>query len=344
MYPHEVFMHRCFDLAGMAGKATYPNPNVGAVLVYDSRIIGEGYHTAFGKDHAEIEALQSVAPEDKHLIPLSTLYVSLEPCSHFGKTPPCSLRIVQEGIKKVVIGCKDPNPLVAGRGISILLEHGIEVTGPVLENQAQQLIAPFVSNLNKKPYIILKWAKSKDNYIGQAGRQVWLSNQRTSLVSHKWRSEVHGILVGKNTVLTDNPSLTTRHYPGENPVRILMDSQLSLKGDFHIRNQEAPTWILNEIKDGHEGSIRFIKINNLKNPENTLLESLFENGIYILLVEGGAEILKYFIRNNLWNEARIINTPKLLGEGIPAPNLEGKLYKTQQIEDDIIYYVTNPKI
>lgn len=343
MHPQEIFMQRCFDLAAMAGKDTYPNPNVGAVLVYDSRIIGEGYHTAFGKAHAEIEALQSVAPEDKHLIPLSTLYVSLEPCSHFGKTPPCSMRIVQEGIKKVVIGCKDPNPLVAGNGISTLQKNGVEVVGPVLEIQAQQLIAPFKSNLNKKPYIILKWAKSKDNFIGQSDRQVWLSNQQTSILSHKWRSEVHGILVGKNTVLTDNPSLTTRHYPGDNPVRIILDSHLSVKGNFNILNQEAPTWILNEIKDEAEGNIRYIHINNLKTQDSSMFETLFSNGIYTILVEGGAEILNFFIKNNLWNEARIINTSKMLHEGISAPNLEGKLYKTQQIGDNTIYYVVNPE-
>ena len=231
---HELYMQRCIDLARLAGKNVRSNPNVGSVLVHDGRIIGESYHKAYGEAHAERNAIASVRNEDRELIPDATLYISLEPCNISAKTPPCSELIIDSGIKKIVIGTKDPNPKIAGSSIAFLEQKGIHVTQGILEPQARQLIAPFVSNLNKLPYIILKYAQSTDNYIGKRDMNIWLSNDAMKRKSHIWRTEVDAILVGYNTALTDNPKLTTRLVPGESPLRIILDRDLSLPRTHHV--------------------------------------------------------------------------------------------------------------
>ena len=337
----EIFIRRCFQLATYGGKEVMPNPMVGAIIVKDGKILGEGFHRKYGGSHAEVDAFDSVAETDKSKLKGATMYVSLEPCSHFGKTPPCSLRIIREGISRVVYGCTDPNPLMAGKSLTQMEKAGIKVEGPVLNIEAKQLIVPFRKNLQKRPFIILKLVKSRDNYIGIKDRQVWLSSPATSVLTHKWRSEVHGILVGKSTVLTDNPALTTREYPGENPVRIVLDSRLEIPASAKVLSDNIPTIIFNQFQDGKNGNKSFYKTANLHNDLEKMIHQLFEAGIYSLMVEGGAEILKSFFNRNLWDEARVICTPHLLLEGITAPNIEGRLTDKKNIGPDTVFFIAN---
>ncbi|MBK9254564.1 MAG: bifunctional diaminohydroxyphosphoribosylaminopyrimidine deaminase/5-amino-6-(5-phosphoribosylamino)uracil reductase RibD [Saprospiraceae bacterium] len=342
MTEHEIFMQRCFDLANLAGNRTRTNPKVGAVIVYEGNIIGEGYHKEYGGPHAEIEALNNVSDRHKSLIPKSTLYINLEPCAHHGKTPPCVFRIKEEGIRKVVISCQDPNPLVAGKGVEILKESGVVIITDVLLNEGLKMIAPFKAHLNSRPYIILKWAKSKDNFIGKSGERVQLSSQATSILTHKWRSECDGILVGKNTVVTDNPELTTRRHPGDNPVRIILDSNPEIiNGHYNVLIDVFKTIIFNEMKEESFHNKEFIKIHDLKNNLKSVVHQLFNRGILNILVEGGSKVLHSFIDENLWDEARIISTPKVLFEGVRAPDVEGKLESEMVIGPDEIVYVRN---
>jgi diaminohydroxyphosphoribosylaminopyrimidine deaminase / 5-amino-6-(5-phosphoribosylamino)uracil reductase len=334
-------MRRCFQLATFGSKEVMPNPKVGAVIVKDDKILGEGFHSKYGAPHAEVEAFDNVPEKDRSKVKGATMYVSLEPCSHFGKTPPCSLRIIQEGISRMVYGCTDPNPLMAGKSLTQLKKAGIKVEGPVLNDAAKRLIVPFRKNLQKRPFIILKLAKSKDNYIGIKDRQIWLTSPATSVLTHKWRSEVHGIMVGKNTVLTDNPALTTRDYPGENPVRIVLDSRLEIPVSAKVLSDNVPTIIFNQLRDGTDGNKSFYKTADLHDNLENVLQQLFEAGIYSLMVEGGAEILKSFIDRNLWDEARVICTPHLLHEGISAPNIEGRLTDKKNMGPDTVFFIAN---
>lgn len=341
--PEDKFMRRCFELALLGQNQTGKNPKVGAVLVYDNTIIGEGYHKKFGGPHAEIEALASVRPAERHLIPLSTLYVSLEPCSHFGKTPPCTERIIAEGIKKVVVGCSDPNPLVSGKGIQYLRQNGADVFENHLQNEARYLIRPFCANLNGLPYIVLKWAASKDGYIGKQREQIWLTNNYSKMLVHKWRTESDGILVGKNTLLTDIPRLTVRDVPGINPLRIVADRQLRT---ISFLNEHYPGqhWlILNQVRDGNFGPLQLIRYHNDENLEAGL-RLLFDHGIHTLLVEGGNELLTSMINAGLWHEARVFSTAHILTEGIKAPQLEGKLHQQRQIGIDKLHVILNPSL
>jgi diaminohydroxyphosphoribosylaminopyrimidine deaminase/5-amino-6-(5-phosphoribosylamino)uracil reductase len=301
-------MLRCFELAKKAGKNTKSNPNVGCVIVHEGKIIGEGYHKFFGGKHAEIEAIESV--KNKELLKKSTLFVSLEPCCHTGKTPPCTYKIIETGIPHVVISTLDPNPQVAGQGIKLLLHHGLLVETRVLEKEGKELLRKFEVNLQKRPYIILKIVQSIDGYIGSKDQQVWLSNSYSTLLSHKWRSEVDGIMVGTKTVLTDNPSLTTRTWPGDNPVRIIWDRNLILSKNLKIFNPEAKTFILNEHREGDAGHITYLNIKDKSNSE--ILGILFTRGICSMIIEGGSQTISRFYQDDLWDEARIITVPKKL--------------------------------
>jgi len=337
---NKIFMERCFQIARFAKGENKTNPMVGAVLVHQNIIIGEGFHKKYGEAHAEINALENVKPQNKNLIPDSTLYVSLEPCSHTGKTPPCAHTIIQAKIKKVVIGCKDPNPLVAGKGIEILQNAGIKVHISDLE-EANLLIAPFKAHLAKRPYVTLKWAKSYDNYISKIGEQSWLSNQQSKIFSHILRSKSDAILVGKNTVIIDNPSLTTRLVEGPNPKRIVLDSNLSIPKEANVLSDQGSTIIFNTLIDKEENNKIFIKLNQDEFYIKTILEKLFSMGILNLIVEGGAEVIKSFITSNLWDEAVIIKTDVVLKEGISSPNLEGRLLRNYKLENDDVVIFAN---
>ena len=250
----EIYMKRCIDLAKKAVGYTYPNPLVGSVIVHNGLIIGEGFHQKAGENHAEINAVNSV--KNKALLKEATIYVSLEPCAHFGKTPPCANKIIETGFKKVVIGTLDSHEKVNGKGKKLIEEAGIEVVSGVLERECQELNKRFFTfHRKKRPFIILKWAESGDGFLDQDFKPTQIGNSLTKQFVHQLRSEEHAILVGTNTALTDNPALTTREITGRNPVRILIDFELKVPLDFNIYNNEAPTLIFNAIKDSEEKNI-----------------------------------------------------------------------------------------
>ena len=344
MLSSEVMMDRCFSLARIAGKNTKSNPMVGAVIVTGDRVIGEGYHKNYGGRHAEIEAFESVALADRHLIPGSTMYVSLEPCNHHGKTPPCSERIIEEGIKKVVIACEDPNPLVHLSGIQKMVDNGLEVETRMCNDKGKELISRFEKSLVKLPYVILKIVKSADGFIGSRDEQIWMSNKYVRMLTHKWRSEIDGILIGKHTAITDNASLTTRLWPGQNPIRILWDNNLEVSNKLNIYNSESKTIILNKIKNEHRGHIVFKDVSNMS-LEN-VLSFLFQNGIYSLMVEGGSATINHFIERNLWDEARVISTKKQLKSEnrtnlVKASEVKGRLITSKDWYGDMLEIIRN---
>lgn len=324
-----AFMQRCFDLARLGNGQTSPNPSVGAVLVYQDRIIGEGWHRQYGGAHAEVNALANVLPEHRALIPQSTIYVSLEPCHHFGKTPPCVDLILRERIPKVVIAQTDPHDKVAGQSIQKLRNHGVEVIETILTEDATWVTRPFVKNIMlQKPYIILKWAESADGFMGAPDKPIWLSNAFTKRLSHRWRNEVDGILVGANTVLIDNPGLDNRLWYGKSPVRIVLDGQgrvgARLNQGLKILDDSVKTLIYSHVQpnpkrqeDFHQ---TFFKTLRSHHPD-ALLKDLFQEKIGILLVEGGATVLNFFIQHNLWDEARVFKTNKWLQYGVVAPKM-----------------------
>lgn len=316
---HNKYLRRCVQIARRAGKAVKSNPQVGAVLVYENRIIGEGYHEKYGSTHAEVNAVHSVSESNQSLISKSTLYVSLEPCNHHGKTGPCTDLIIQNNIKHVVIAAKDPNHTVQSNGIEKLKAAGIKVELTPFD-AAYHLIRPFtLGSLNSMPYVILKFAQSKDFFIGKEGEQVWISNLYTKHLVHKWRSEIDGIMVGTNTVLTDNPKLTNRLHPGESPIRIIPDRKAKINASHAVLSDDKETWIYQNTED-----------------LESLLKDLYTKGISRLMIEGGATLLKSFVDAKLWHEARIITGAKSIKNGIKAPVIKGKLISTQKIGKDII--------
>lgn len=341
----EQYMGRCIQLAKLGAGDVAPNPLVGSLLVYEDKIIGEGYHQKFGGPHAEVNCIYSVLPENKPLIEKSTIYVSLEPCSHFGKTPPCVDLILKNKIKKVVIGCKDIYKEVSGMGIEKLRNAGTEVVVGVLESDCTDLNKRFITfHTKSRPYIILKWAQSVNGKIGLPGERIFISNDYSNRIVHKWRSEEAAILVGTKTALTDNPALTTRLWKGKNPVRIVIDTELKLPSTLKIFNPDANTFIFNFFKNSTEENLQFIKLET-KNIIPEILNFLFELNIQSLLVEGGAKTLQSFIDQGLWDEARIItNENTTLENGISAPDLKDFKFIKQEryFSDRIDYYEKSP--
>ena len=336
-------MSRCIDIAEKIGTDVKTNPMVGALLEYNGKIIGEGAHERFGSHHAEVNAIQSVGVENLHLIAKSTLYVTLEPCFHYGKTPPCVKLILDKKIPKVVISCIDPNPKVAGNSIKLLRENGVEVVTGVLEEKGKILIAPFVISMSQnRPYIILKYAQSQDGFMGKPNEQVWLTNSFSKRLVHKWRSEADAILVGKNTAIIDNPQLTNRLYFGKNPIRILIDKNLETPMYHYMYDESAQTIVPNSSANFVQNNIVFEKVNFDENFLTTFLHSLYEKNIGKLIVEGGAQTLQHFINQNLWDEARVFIAPKLLHSGIVTPILPfSKLKKQIKVDTDILNLYTN---
>jgi diaminohydroxyphosphoribosylaminopyrimidine deaminase/5-amino-6-(5-phosphoribosylamino)uracil reductase len=338
---YEYFMHRCLNLAVKGFGNVAPNPMVGCVIVNNERIIGEGYHARFGEAHAEVNAINSVSTENQHLIPSSTLFVNLEPCSHHGKTPPCADLIVSKKIKRVIIGMTDPYPEVSGRGIRILKNAGIEVVLDVLKKECEFLNRRFVTfYTQKRPYIILKWAQSADGYMApDEPKQLWLTNEASQKLVHQWRSEEQAILVGRKTVEIDNPQLTVRHHPGRNPIRLIIDKNLSLFITHKIFRKAAVTYLYNQLESNNEGHLHFIKLDFGKNILPQIMEHLFKEKIQSLIVEGGAFTLQGFINNGLWDEARVFTTPHKLGSGKKSPAISGTKFSDSSVDDDKLQIV-----
>lgn len=323
---HEFYMRRCLQLAALAQGHTSPNPMVGAVIVCDGRIIGEGYHRCCGEVHAEVNAIHSV--RDKSLLTKSTLYVSLEPCSHYGKTPPCCELIISCHIPRVVVGCADPFPQVSGRGIGRLREQGIEVITGILEEECRALNSTFMTFQEKhRPYIILKWAQSTDGFIDRlrpdSEPPVRLSDEVTRMWAHRLRAKCDAILVGTRTAIADNPSLTTRYWSGSNPLRIAIDRNGTIPAQARILDGTAHTLILGRC-NSTSPTIEVIPLPPDSDAIETLIPELARRKVQSLLVEGGARLLQSFIDAGLWDEARIETAPMLLHEGIAAPHIEGR--------------------
>lgn len=336
----EFYIRRCIELAQKAIGNTYPNPLVGSVIVHNDKIIGEGYHHKAGENHAEINAINSV--EDKSLIPESTIYVSLEPCAHFGKTPPCALKIVELGFKKVVIGAMDSHDKVNGKGKKIIQDAGIEVVSGVLEKECIELNKRFFTYHEKRrPFIILKWAESGDRFMDKDFKPTQISNALTKQFVHQLRSNEHSILIGTMTALRDNPSLTTREIVGRNPIRILIDIDLKVPTDFNVYSNEAETLVFNSVKEGDEGNIKFIKTSR-ENFIANMLKTLHELQIQSIIVEGGSLVLQQFIDAGLWDETIIIKNKNLVLEnGTKAPRFNKTPINTRDFRDNVIEFYKN---
>jgi diaminohydroxyphosphoribosylaminopyrimidine deaminase/5-amino-6-(5-phosphoribosylamino)uracil reductase len=344
---HEKYMGRCIQLAKNGLGTTYPNPLVGSVVVHGGKIIGEGWHYKAGQPHAEVNAIASVT--EPNFLKEATLYVSLEPCSHFGKTPPCADLIIRSGIKKVVIGSLDPNPQVAGRGIKKLMEAGCEVIVGVLENDCAELNKRFFTfHTKKRPYIFLKWAQTADGFIApkpetrNEKKPVWISNVFSRQLAHKTRAEEQAILVGTNTVLQDNPSLTVRDWGGENPLRIVVDRELKIPESFSAFDASAPTLVFTEKDAANKGTITFEKIDFAASVPAQICNSLFRRNIQSVIVEGGAQILQTFIDENFWDEAHIFNGTGSFMEGLHVPRFSGSLISEMQLKGDCLRIYKNP--
>ena len=342
---HEPYMRRCLQLASLGAGNTAPNPMVGAVLVHDDVIIGEGLHQQYGQAHAEVNCINSVSEQNQHLIHKSTLYVSLEPCVHFGKTPPCADLIIAKKIPRVVIGCKDNYEEVNGKGIEKLLAAGVEVITGVLEKEAKDLNKRFFTFFQtKRPYVILKWAQTSDKIIGKADKsRLFISNEFTNRMVHRWRSEEAAIMVGTYTAMHDNPSLTVRLVNGKNPVRIVIDNDLKLPSSLHLFDGAVPVIVFNNVKLETNGAVQYYKIDKGENDIEQMLQVLFQLKIQSVLVEGGATLLQSFIASGYWDEARIItNTEMKVETGIKAPVLQNEIFISEEnIQADKISYYRN---
>lgn len=339
-------MQRCIQLAALGAGNVAPNPMVGAVLVYEDRIIGEGYHKQHGFAHAEVNCINSVKTNDERLIAKSTLYVSLEPCAHWGKTPPCADLIIQKQIPRVVVGCRDPFEKVDGKGIEKLRAASIDVTLNVCEKECIELNKRFFTfHIKHRPYIVLKWAQTSDAKMAATNKnRLLISNEFTNAMVHKWRSEETAILVGTNTALMDNPKLDNRFWSGKSPVRMVLDTKLRLPQSMHLFNQFNRTIIFNYLYQKEEGNVLYSQIHQQKNIALAICEACYNLNIQSILVEGGAQLLKAFIDAGLWDEARIITNEKLyVGEGLLAPSLQHhQLVKTEVILSDKISYFIHP--
>lgn len=322
MTKDEKYIARCIQLAQNGLCNTSPNPMVGAVIVHNDTIIGEGYHIRCGEAHAEVNAIRSV--KDERLLKESTIYVSLEPCSHYGKTPPCADLIINKGIRRVVVGCQDPFPMVAGKGIQKMHEAGIEVKVGVLEEECKQLIRRFVTfNTQQRPFITLKWAESADGFIDlhrTGGKPYVFSSPLSSMVVHKRRTEHAAILVGKRTALLDNPSLTTRNWYGKNPTRMVIDKDLSLPNHLSLFDGSVKTLVFTQKEStSPHHNVEYIHLDFNKNILPQIMNILYQKKLQTLMVEGGSILLQSFINANCWDEAYIEQSTDFLYNGVKAP-------------------------
>jgi diaminohydroxyphosphoribosylaminopyrimidine deaminase/5-amino-6-(5-phosphoribosylamino)uracil reductase len=343
------FMDRCLELALKGLGNTAPNPMVGCVLVAGGKIIGQGYHREYGKAHAEVNAIQSV--KKKELLASSRLYVNLEPCSHYGKTPPCSELILDKGIPRVVVGTMDPNKTVSGKGISHLRDHGVEVSVGTREKECLELNRRFFNyHENKRPYIILKWAETKDGFIdrgrtpGSSVKINWITGTMERQLVHKWRSEEQAILIGTRTALTDDPELTARDWQGRQPLRLVIDRVGKLPDSLKILDGKTPTVIFSERALEPEENIRQVKLTGGPDMVDGILDFLYNNEIQSLIVEGGRTTLEGFINRNLWDEARVFTGDKQFRSGIMAPRLEAEAAEKHQMAGSMLSIFRNHKL
>lgn len=334
---HEKFIRRALELAKLGLGSVSPNPMVGAVIICDGLIIGEGYHQKYGEAHAEVNAVNQVFANFKNadeLLKKSTIYVTLEPCAHFGKTPPCADLIIKHKIPNVVIGCLDPFDSVNGKGVERLKQAEINVAVGVLAQECLQLNKRFFTKVKKqRPYIILKWAQTQDGFFSPAdATQKWISNDLTKQLVHQWRSEEDCILVGKRTALADDPQLNVRLVAGRNPLRAVIDRNLELPTNHHVFDNSIKTFVFNQKKTAIEGNTYYVEIEDFDNflPQYILYQ-LYLQDVQSLIIEGGAKTLQSFIDNELWDEARIFTASEFWGKGIKAPLITGETIQNTQI-------------
>ncbi|HEY3370316.1 MAG TPA: bifunctional diaminohydroxyphosphoribosylaminopyrimidine deaminase/5-amino-6-(5-phosphoribosylamino)uracil reductase RibD [Prolixibacteraceae bacterium] len=340
----ETFMQRCLDLALLGMGDVAPNPMVGCVIVHNGLIIGEGYHEKFGHSHAEVNAIRAV--KNAELLAQSTLYVSLEPCSHFGKTPPCSDLIIESRIPHVVIGTVDPFAKVAGKGIERMQKAGIEVEVGVLEKQCRHLNRRFFTfHEKKRPYILLKWAQTLDGFIDtdrtETQHPTWITNDLSKRLVHKQRSEESAILIGTNTAMYDNPALTVREWTGNQPVRMVIDRTQRLDASLHVFDSKAPTWVFTAKEKPDSENLKFIKLDFNQNILPQLLSALYEREILSVIVEGGSILLNSFLEAGLWDEAFVYTGNQFFGKGVQAPSISGEGIAFEKLDDCKLHIIRN---
>jgi diaminohydroxyphosphoribosylaminopyrimidine deaminase/5-amino-6-(5-phosphoribosylamino)uracil reductase len=342
----EVYMQRCLDLAAKACITTIPNPMVGCVIVYNGRIIGEGFHTKQGSPHAEVHAIDSV--KNKQLLKEATLYVNLEPCCHFGKTPPCTDLIIKHNIPHIVIGTLDVNPCVQNKGVERLKANCTTVKVGVLENECKELNKRFFTfHTKKRPYIILKWAQSIDGYmdISPAKREentsYWISNETLKLKVHQWRAQEKAIFVGANTILRDNPQLNVRYCSGENPTRMTLLNKQLYNNNFHFFDTKQSTLIFTTFQTENHDGIHYHVLNKTEDYDKQIMDELYALGYQSILIEGGKKTLERLIGKNLWDEARVLIGNRYFGEGLKAPTISLFPYKTETYDEDKVLYIKN---
>ncbi|MBC3539660.1 bifunctional diaminohydroxyphosphoribosylaminopyrimidine deaminase/5-amino-6-(5-phosphoribosylamino)uracil reductase RibD [Rufibacter sediminis] len=340
MSSDEKYMRRALDLAALGTGWARPNPVVGCVVVHEHTIIGEGWHQQYGGPHAEVNALNSV--KDKSLLPHSRVYVTLEPCSHYGKTPPCADFLIQHGVRDVVICNTDPNPLVAGRGIRKLVDAGCKVHIGVLEAEGLELNRRFFTfQTQKRPYLVLKWAESADGFIALPNCQpCQISGPLAKQLVHKWRTQEQAILVGTRTALHDNPQLNVRHWPGLAPLRIAIDKQLSIPATHHLLDDSTPTLLYTLQEKAATAQTEFVTLSPDAHFLNQLLADLYKRNVQSVLVEGGTVLLEALLEANLWDEIRVLKSPVTLTQGVKAPQLPAMPFaaRTNIGEDEITFY------
>jgi diaminohydroxyphosphoribosylaminopyrimidine deaminase / 5-amino-6-(5-phosphoribosylamino)uracil reductase len=332
-HSEEFFMRRALELAALGRGAVSPNPMVGCVIVHNGEIIGEGWHRRYGEAHAEVNAVNIV--HDKRLLQQSTVYVTLEPCSHHGKTPPCADLLVREKVARVVISNLDTNPLVAGRGIKKLRDAGVEVVTEVLKAEGSELNKRFFTFIEKqRPYIILKWAETSDGFIARENfDSKWISNEISRQLVHKWRSEEDAVLVGKRTAQHDNPQLNVRDWSGRNPVRIVIDRFLQLRDSLNLFDGSQETICYNVVKQANQKNTALVQLGE-RDFLNEMLHDMCERKIQSVIVEGGLQTLQLFIDSNLWDEARVFVSSTSFDKGIAAPKLKGRIVTKTNIQSD----------
>jgi diaminohydroxyphosphoribosylaminopyrimidine deaminase / 5-amino-6-(5-phosphoribosylamino)uracil reductase len=336
-------MQRALDLALLGIGKVSPNPLVGCVIVCREKIVGEGWHQMYGGPHAEVNAVASMV--NQNLLSESTVYVNLEPCSHYGKTPPCADMLVRHRVKRVVIGNEDSNPLVSGKGTKKLQDAGIEVITGVLQKEGRALNKRFFTYVEKKrPYIILKWAETADGFIAPVDNgSKWISNSKSRQIVHRWRSEEDAILVGSGTAAQDDPALNVRDWLGRNPVRIVSDRNLKLRPTLKLFDRSQPTLCYNIMKEEESDNLTYVKLNS-NNYWTELIKDLYQRKIQSIIVEGGAQTLYEFINVNLWDEARIFRSTQLFKSGISAPILKGQVVNEQKIINDHLSIFQNESL
>lgn len=339
-----IFMQRCLDLALLGMGDVAPNPMVGCVIVHDGIIIGEGYHQKFGQPHAEVIAIRSV--KNPELLPQSTLYVSLEPCSHFGKTPPCSDLIIESRIPHVVIGTIDPFAKVAGKGIERMKNAGIMVEVGVLENECCELNRRFFTfHEKKRPYILLKWAQTLDGFIDtdrtETQHPTWITNAFAKRLVHKQRSEESAILIGTNTAQYDNPALTVREWTGNQPIRMVIDRTGRLDKSLHIFDDKAQTWVFTSLRKQETGDSKFITLDFNQDILPQMLSELYERNILSVVVEGGSILLNSFLQDDLWDEAFVYTGNQFFGKGVAAPHISGETIGFEKLDNCKLHVIRN---